>query len=231
MNVRLMKPAPSERRMPSRRIAAYDEESTVVLGILSTVGREGQVSQRTLAAELGIALGLINAYVKRCVKKGLIKVQRVPPRRYAYYLTPRGFAEKSRLTASYLSHSFGFFRRARHDCEETLRLASERGLARVALLGSGDLAEIAVICALESTVSVAAIVDPSLSRKTFIGVPVVADLDSVASTIDAAILTDTRAPAETFANAVARLGAAKVLVPPLLRSALAEVGTEQGGAA
>ena len=88
-------------------------ETEITLGLLNAVHDNSAVTQRTVARELGIALGLANAYLKRCVKKGLIKVSQVPPNRYAYYLTPQGFAEKSRLTAEYLSYSFTFFRRAR----------------------------------------------------------------------------------------------------------------------
>jgi hypothetical protein len=58
-------------------------------------------SQRLLASELGIALGLVTP-TSRCVKKGLVKVRSAPARRYAYYLTPQDFAEKSRLTVNYL---------------------------------------------------------------------------------------------------------------------------------
>jgi hypothetical protein len=74
-----------------------------VLGLLESVERDGAQSQRKLASDLGIALGLVNAYLKRCVKKGLLKIGQAPARRYAYYLTPHGFAEKSRLYASYLT--------------------------------------------------------------------------------------------------------------------------------
>jgi hypothetical protein len=59
---------------------------------------------------LGIALGLVNAYLKRCAKAGLIKIKQAPSSRYSYYLTPKGFVEKSRLTATYLSQSMSFFR-------------------------------------------------------------------------------------------------------------------------
>ena len=75
-----------------------------MLGLLELVERDGAQSQRKLASDLGIALGLVNAYLKRCVKKGLLKIGQAPPRRYAYYLTPHGFAEKSRLTVEYLSY-------------------------------------------------------------------------------------------------------------------------------
>src|SRR6476619_2291915 len=121
------------------------ENGRIVLGLLESVERDGAKSQRKLASELGIALGLVNAYLKRCVKKGLVKVAQAPPRRYAYYLTPQGFAEKSRLTIEYLTTSFSFFRRARADCANTLANAQQNGWSRIALAGASDLAEIAVI--------------------------------------------------------------------------------------
>src|ERR1700743_1280810 len=95
------------------------QDARIVIGLLESVERDGAKSQRRLAAELGIALGLVNAYLKRCIKKGLVKVSEVPRRRYAYYLTPQGFAEKSRLTIESLTSSFSFFRQARADCART----------------------------------------------------------------------------------------------------------------
>ena len=63
----------------------------IVLGLLTSVDSNGSRSQRHIAAELDIALGLVNAYLKRSIKKGLVKVSQAPARRYAYYLTPRDF--------------------------------------------------------------------------------------------------------------------------------------------
>src|SRR5688572_13223113 len=137
------------------------EKARILLGLLESVERDGAKSQRSLASELGIALGLVNAYLKRCAKKGLIKMKGAPARRYAYYLTPQGFAEKSRLTVEYLSYSFSFFRRARADCAAAFARAQARNWRRVVLAGASDLAEIATICALESGIQVAAVVDPA----------------------------------------------------------------------
>src|SRR5580765_760798 len=106
-----------------RLLAPVHENERILLGVLSSVEQSGDRSQRRIAAELGIALGLVNAYLKRCVKKGLVKVHDAPARRYAYYLTPQGFAEKSRLTVEYLSYSFSFFRQAKNDCSQLLRAA------------------------------------------------------------------------------------------------------------
>ena len=86
-----------------------NQNNQIVLGLLEAVERESAQSQRRLAAELGIALGLVNIYLKRCVNKGLLKMAQAPARRYAYYLTPQGFAEKARLTLEYMSYSFELF--------------------------------------------------------------------------------------------------------------------------
>ena len=75
----------------------FDE---TLLGVLNVIERDSQTSQRLISSELGVALGLANAYLKRCVRKGLIKISQVPRRRYAYYLTPQGFAEKLFAAAS-----------------------------------------------------------------------------------------------------------------------------------
>src|SRR5712691_6388596 len=119
-----------------RRVGEENPESSrIMLGLLDAVEQNRAQSQRLLASELGIALGLVNAYLKRCVKKGLVKVRSAPARRYAYYLTPHGFAEKSRLTVEFLSSSFGFFREAKADCSAALQAAAARGLDRIALAG------------------------------------------------------------------------------------------------
>ncbi len=87
-----------------------NESGEITLGLLTAVEANSQLTQRSAAKELGVALGLVNAYLKRCIRKGLIKVKQAPANRYAYYVTPKGFAEKSRLTVEYLSVSLAFFR-------------------------------------------------------------------------------------------------------------------------
>lgn len=192
------------------------ERARIVLGLLETVGRDGSVSQRRLAAELGIALGLVNAYLKRCIRKGWVKVNEAPARRYAYYLTPHGFAEKSRLTVAYLSHSFSFFRAARADCAEALSAASGRGCRRIVLAGASELAEVATLCALDSGIEVVGVVDADASGARFVGLPVIESFSAVPDRCDGALLTDLKTPTETVAQAVARFGGERVFIPALL---------------
>jgi DNA-binding MarR family transcriptional regulator len=202
------------------------EASRIMLGLLDAVEQDRVHSQRHLASELGIALGLVNAYLKRCVKKGLVKVRHAPARRYAYYLTPQGFAEKSRLTVEYLSYSFGFFRQAKTDCSELFRTAKARGVNSVLFVGRSDLAEIAALCALEEAITIVGLVQEG-GAPQFIGIPVFAEFDSVTQPFDSILVTDVGNARATCEAAVARFGLERVLVPNLLRVRI----REQGGAA
>ena len=202
--------------MPQTARSEDSENARIVLGLLESVERDGAQSQRKLASDLGIALGLVNAYLRRCVKKGLLKIGQAPARRYAYYLTPHGFAEKSRLTVEYLSSSFSFFRRAREDCSAVLQAAHARGWNRVALIGVSDLAEIAMLCALEQGITIVAVVDANCEKTPFVGTSVVKSIAAVSGGCDALVVTDLQATRETVQSMVNQLDSDRVLVPALL---------------
>ena len=199
-----------------RLLDTEHENERIVLGLLNSVEHDGDNSQRHIAAELGIALGLVNAYLKRCVKKGLVKVHDAPARRYAYYLTPQGFAEKSRLTVQYLSHSFSFFRLAKAECAQAFATAKANGFDRLVLAGKSDLAEIAILCAVEAAVKIVAIVDPRSDDTQFVGVDVVRSYADMKKEFDAVIVTDVTRAKLSFDAAVEACGAERVLAPALL---------------
>jgi hypothetical protein len=207
---------------PSRKISHPE----IVLGLLTSIEHDSAITQRKMAGNQGIALGLANSYLRRCVRKGLIKISQVPLNRYAYYLTAQGFAEKGRLTAEYLAVSFDFFRRARSDCTALLHHCSASGWRRVALFGAGDLAEIAVLSAGEAAIEVACIIDPAEGGGRCAGLPVVAalaeaQLHAGAERLDGVVVTDTRAPQASFDGLVASAAAhglppSSIVAPKLL---------------
>lgn len=193
-----------------------EEQTDITLGLLSAVHENSHVTQRTVATELDVALGLVNTYIRRCVKKGYIKVRQAPANRYAYYLTPSGFAEKSRLTAQYLSHSFTFFRNARQQCSDILARSEERNWRRLALAGASELAEIMILCAHEYPVALAGIVDPVASREMFQGLPVVPLLKKLGP-VDAVVITDLTDPQAAYAALAEHLPDERILAPAILR--------------
>lgn len=193
-----------------------DRDEQRVLELLEAVGQRSDVSQRHLARQMGVALGLANSYLKRCIRKGLIKISEAPANRYLYYLTPKGFAEKSRLTAKYLAVSFAFYRQAGDSCARALKDCEERGLKRVLLCGVSDLAEIAALRALEMDIEIVGVYDPQTSRGQFLGKPVWTDI-ARADAFDVCILTDTRADRAAYEHLLQTLGQKRVKVPDILR--------------
>lgn len=217
--------------MADRKEGLLDNEAEITLGLLNAVHENSALTQRTVARELGIALGLANAYLKRCAKKGLIKISQVPPNRYAYYLTPQGFAEKSRLTAQYFSDSFQFFRRARHQCSDLFADCARRGWRRVALAGTGDLGEIAILCARDYDVELVGFVDANAAARGethFAELPLVGEARQL-DRVEAVVVTDLSDPQSTF-NAMRRMvPAERVLAPEFLRVVAGPNGGEESG--
>lgn len=191
-------------------------ELAATLELLAAVEERADVSQRSLAQRMGVALGLTNAYLKRAMGKGLIKVRQAPARRYLYYLTPQGFVEKARLTREYLADSFQFFRRARAECDEHFARAAAQGWRRVLVVGVGELAEIATLAAREHDVTLVALLDPGRNTERFAGMPVVHSL-AEAGSFDAVFLADTKSPQASFDALAGHIVADRVLTPKMLR--------------
>ena len=196
--------------------SVFDPESQITLGVLNAVDENSAVTQRSIARELGIALGLANAYLKRCAKKGLIKIAQAPANRYAYYLTPQGFAEKSQLTARYLSQSFNLFRFARAQYDELLATCGARGWRRIAFAGAGDLAEIAHLCASRHDLKVIGLLDATVADDARQGLPVVNRLKDLGP-VDAVIVTDMAEPQAVFDALVQVLPRERILAPDFLK--------------
>ena len=193
---------------PGSNVAQRDDSNDgIMLGILGVMERNPAVTQRGVAQELGIAVGLANSYVKRCVRKGYIKVNQAPTRRYAYYLTPKGFAEKSRLTASYLAQSFSFFRRARAQCDELLAEIAGSSGRKIVLFGNGDLAEIICLISVNYGIKVLATLDGGVNARELVG---------RAEPADRYLITSLDRPHELYAEALRAFGSTKVSAPPLL---------------
>jgi DNA-binding MarR family transcriptional regulator len=192
-----------------------DRKEALTLELLEAIEAKSDVTQRHLADRLGVALGLANSYLKRCVRKGLVKIKQAPANRYLYYLTPKGFAEKSRLTTRYLSESFSFYRRAGESCARAFRFCERAGWTRVGLYGASDLAEIAAIRAAESTVAVQVVCDPTAEKSKFLSIPMVADA-ARGGDLDAWILTDFSDPAGAYRELTKHWPRERIVVPDIL---------------
>lgn len=195
---------------------SFSNHDEVLLGVLTAIERDANTSQRTISRELGVALGLANAYLKRSVRKGLIKIKQVPRRRYAYYLTPQGFAEKSRLAGQYFASSFTFFRRAREQMSHVIGECAAKGWSRIVFAGVSELAEVGTLCAHDHPVKVVAIVDPARAGEKFCGLMVKGSLAECGG-YDAVIVTDLIGAQTTLQRIRSEMPVERVIAPALLR--------------
>jgi DNA-binding MarR family transcriptional regulator len=191
------------------------KEDTATLEILQVIENKKDITQRHLADRLDVALGLANSYLKRCVHKGLVKIHQAPANRYFYYLTPKGFAEKSRLTTEYLSSSFNFYRRASTSCSDVFKQCHDLEYHKVLLCGISELAEIASLRAKEQGIDIIGILDTNTSKKEFLGLPVWTSFDLL-SDFDACVVTEVKEPNKLIEYMSTQVDLNIVFVPEIL---------------
>lgn len=139
------------------------------LKILEKVEDEYLQSQRALARELNVSVGLVNSFIKRLAKKGYVKIATTQTNRMIYILTPSGLSEKTRLTYNYIQYSYQFYKQAREKLSELFHELENLQVRRIVFFGATDLAEIAYLSLHDSSISLAAVVDDRSTRKNIVG--------------------------------------------------------------
>jgi DNA-binding MarR family transcriptional regulator len=166
-----------------------DNDALRTLQLLEEIEQNHSPSQRYLAKQLNVSLGLINSFVKRLAKKGYFKITTIPKNRVAYMLTPKGMAEKSRLTYAYIHHSYQFYKGARSRLQVLFQDLASAGVRRVAFYGIGQFAEIAYISLQETEIKMIAMVDDNKVGQKFLGHSVTAPSSLKTLSFDRVIIT------------------------------------------
>jgi DNA-binding MarR family transcriptional regulator len=191
-------------------------ETRLTLGLLRFIGEDGNVGQRAMARNLGVAVGLVNAYVKRCIAKGWLKASQVHPTSVSYMLTPRGFMEKAKLTSEYLSQSFSLFREARDEYDTLLQNCKARNWTRIAFYGLSEMSDVALLCAKAAGIEPILMIDPGANRTDYLGVPCAASPPADDS-IDAVIVTAMWKLPEVFEQLHLHYDDHRILVPSMMQ--------------
>lgn len=122
--------------------------------MLETIERDPDVTQVSLAIQLGVAVGTVNWHLKRLIEKGYVKISRARRKKLRYILTPEGLALRARLTMDYIEQQFLLYRRTRQRVREHLERVRAAGFRAVALRGEGDVADICRLTCLEQQVEI-----------------------------------------------------------------------------
>jgi DNA-binding MarR family transcriptional regulator len=141
--------------------------------ILEEIARDETISQRDLAQRLNLSVGLVNAFVKRLIAKGYFKVTTIPRNRVRYLFTPKGIAEKSRLSLEYLHYSVSFYRHIKQSLTEVFGRITRAGGRRLVVWGGGEFSELACLYASQAGLEVVGVILPEKPRRrTFMSLPV-----------------------------------------------------------
>lgn len=115
------------------------------LSLLQELEKNPVISQRELSHKFGIALGVTNACLKRMVRRGWIQIVGMNHRRISYYLTPKGFSEKAKLTFQQISHTVHHYSELKRIIRLRFLEMEQDRLERIVFYGISDEMEIAYV--------------------------------------------------------------------------------------
>ena len=124
------------------------------LRILEEIERNPETTQASLAAQLGVAVGSVNWYVKRLITKGYVKATHLQRRKLRYFLTPSGLALKVKLTRNYMDVSLRVYRELRQSSRQVLSALRRAGFTAVCVEGDGEATDILRLTCLEQNIKV-----------------------------------------------------------------------------
>ena len=168
-------------------MTTIDKNELLEFKILKHVEESPKLNNRMAASKLGCSVKLAHALLGKMVDRGLLHVKKLHSRRWDYFLTPKGIAEKARLTYEFIDFSMNFYQEARKASSQVCRDIAESGLKTVAFLGAGDLAEIVYLGVKEWDLELVEVYNGDISG-TFLGHPILPVSDLRNSQADAVIV-------------------------------------------
>lgn len=160
------------------------------LQFLEEIEQNPKISQRELSHKFGIALGVTNACIKRMARRGLIILKGIPPRNIAYYITPKGFAEKANLALRAFSLNIRHYAEMKKQISNKLIEMENDGNKRVAFYGISDEMEIAYIILKGSRMKLVGIMDKEENwGKRILGYKVISPKEMMDLDPDAILIT------------------------------------------
>lgn len=145
--------------------------------ILEAIASGERVTQRSLAGELGVALGLTNLLIRRLVGKGYVKMAKMGTRHVTYLMTPAGWEALTSATRESMANTVHLYTQTREQIRASLETVAEQcagepsGDKRVVFYGAGDVAEIAYVSLQRTDLTLVGVIDDR-KRGRFFGLQI-----------------------------------------------------------
>jgi DNA-binding MarR family transcriptional regulator len=150
-------------------------ETARELALLENIESNPDVTQASLATQLGVAVGTVNWHLKRLIEKGYVKIKRAERKKLHYIITPEGIALRALLTMDYIEQQFLLYRNTRKRVREHLQQIKNAGFEKVSIRGEGDVADVCRLSCLEQGMSFTS--DDNVPILEIVGLKVVLHLD------------------------------------------------------
>jgi DNA-binding MarR family transcriptional regulator len=166
-----------------------DRHSYHTFQVLDHIEKTPLLTNRRAADKLKVSVKLAHELLSQIVQKGWVHIHKHHSRRWDYFLTPKGIAEKARLTYEFMEFTMQFYREARRRSSEVLAHARKAGVSRVAFLGVSELTEISFLGIQEQKLQLVDIFDDVHAGQEFLGVKVRPLADLPSSTAETILVT------------------------------------------
>lgn len=121
--------------------------------LLREIAQDSMITQANLSKRLGIAVGSVNWYIKRLIKRGYVKVSHLDRTRLQYDLTPEGMAVFSERAMQYAKDSLAIYKKFRHKAKGTVSELKNKGIIQVYLEGDDEIMDIMRLTCLEAGIT------------------------------------------------------------------------------
>lgn len=118
--------------------------------LLNEIAQDSLVTQASLSARLGIAVGSVNWYIKRLIHRGWIKVSHLDRTRLQYDLTPEGMRVFSKRALLYMRDSLKVYVSLRDKARSIVSELKQRGITKVYLQGNDEVMDILRLTCIEN---------------------------------------------------------------------------------
>lgn len=159
-----------------------DPKDLKTLLLMETLDEKENLSQRELSKKLNISLGLVNAFIKDLLSRGIFEANRLPRKRVQYNLTVKGLIKKAELTKQYLSHSLNYYKDIKRRISGIIAELTNDGKRNIVLYGAEEIIEIACIVISQASMAKAIIIDNKKAGGTLCGLMI--NDETVLRTID-----------------------------------------------
>ena len=119
---------------------AAESDITILAKLSHALDASPQAGQRELAVRTDLSLGMMNAVLKRFVKKGWVMANRLSAKKICYMLTPEGIKAVTERTASYMRRTFAAVKEYGTVLNQRIGELKQNGYTAVVLWGESDAA-------------------------------------------------------------------------------------------